>query len=142
MERIFIDTNIIIYANNKRDVQKQKKALQVIKNLMSNGNGVISTQVLQEYAYVAVKKINQAPDLVMRQIMLLESLDVINQSAEQIRRAIEIMVTYKTSFWDACIISNAEHGNCTLIYSENLNSGQFYSGIKVQNPFIDKINIF
>ena len=59
MEKIFLDTNIIIYANDERDKVKQDKALQLITNLMKTNNGTISTQVLQEYASVALRKLHQ-----------------------------------------------------------------------------------
>jgi predicted nucleic acid-binding protein len=136
MYKIFIDTNIIIYANDKRDVAKQKKAIGIITSLMKNRNGTISTQVLQEYAYMSLNKLKQSQDVVLRQLKLLESFEVVNQSADQIRRAVEIMHLYNIGFWDACIISNAENANCIEIYSENLNTGQFYSGIQIINPLV------
>jgi predicted nucleic acid-binding protein len=135
MDKIFIDTNVIVYANDSRDVLKQKKAIRLIKEIMQRGNGAISTQVLQEYAFVALNKLKQSRDVIIRQTNLLESLEVINQTADQIRRAIEVAHIYQIGFWDACIISNAEYGNCSQIYSEDLNPGQFYSGIQIKNPF-------
>ena len=135
MNKIFLDTNIIIYANDSRDKNKQKKSIQIVKSLIQNGNGIISTQVLQEYAFVAINKIGQSYNAVLRQLKILESFEIINQSPEQIRRAIEIMHLYKINFWDACIISNAEQANCAIIYSEDFNTGQFYSGIQIVNPF-------
>ena len=134
MNKIFIDTNIIIYANDKRDKIKQDKAIKVVTELMKKEMGVISTQVLQEYAYIAINKLKQSHDVVIRQIRLLESLEVVNQVPELILRAIEILSSYQINFWDACIISIAEYANCSLIYSEDLNAGQFYSGIQVVNP--------
>ncbi len=134
MEKIFIYTNIIIYANDKRDKKKQTRALKVVTDLMKSNDGTISTQVLQEYAFVALKKLNQKHDVVLRQLKLLESFEVIRQSTEMIRRAVEIMHSYQINFWDACIISNAEYANCSIIYSEDLNTGHYYSGIKVENP--------
>jgi predicted nucleic acid-binding protein len=134
VEKVFIDTNIIIYANDKRDKKKQTDALKVVTDLMKSNDGTISTQVLQEYAFAALKKLNQKHDVVLRQLKLLESFEVIRQSTEIIRRAVEIMHTYQINFWDACIISSAEHANCSTIYSEDLNTGQYYSGIKVENP--------
>ena len=136
MNKIFIDTNIIIYANDKRVIKKQKRALEIVKLLMKNRTGTISTQVLQEYAFVAINKLKQAQDVVLRQLKLLESFEVIYQSPVQVRRAVEIKHLYKIGFWDACIISNAEHANCNEIYSEDLNAGQFYSGIQIVNPFL------
>ena len=134
MTKIFIDTNIIIYANDRRDAAKQKLAQQVVSDLMRNGRGVISTQVLQEYANVAISKLGQSEEVVLRQLTLLETLETIRQSPQMIRRSVELKKTYQINFWDACIISNAEAAGCTVLYSEDLNAGQFYSGIKITNP--------
>jgi predicted nucleic acid-binding protein len=53
------------------------------------------------------------------------------------KRAVEIRKTYGINFWDACIVSNAEYAECDAIYSEDLNTGQFYSGIRIINPFVE-----
>ena len=136
MQKIFIDTNIIVYANDKRDKQKQLKAIGIIKDLMQKKLGTISTQVLQEYAFVALEKLNQTHNVVLRQLKLLETFEVIKQTPELIRRAVEIKYLYNINFWDACIISNAEFSNCDIIYSEELNTGQYYSGMEIINPLI------
>jgi len=52
-----------------------------------------------------------------------------------IRRAVEIKAAYQVSFWDACIIAAAEYAKCRVILSEDMNAGQFYSVIVMQNPF-------
>ena len=51
-----------------------------------------------------------------------------------IRRAVELTQAYRIAFWDACIIADAEAAGCTTIYSEDFNTGQFYSGLRVENP--------
>jgi len=135
MKQYFIDTNIIVYANDARDKEKQAKALQIVAEHMKAGTGVISTQVLQEYAQVALNKLHQRQDVILRQLVLLEELKVIQQSPALIRRAVEIKAAYRISFWDACIIAAAEYAKCHCILSEDLNAGQFYSGIAMQNPF-------
>lgn len=134
MEKTFIDTNIIVYANDKKDNIKQKKAIRIITEFMKTGQGIISTQVLQEYAYVALTKLKQTHNVILRQLKLLETFTVIKQSPEMIRRTLEIMHVYKINFWDSCIISNAEFAHCSVIYSEDFNTGQYYSGIKIVNP--------
>ncbi|MCI5207601.1 MAG: PIN domain-containing protein [Candidatus Electrothrix sp. ATG2] len=136
MKKIFIDTNLIVYANDRRDPQKQRKAIQLISELMNNGLGVISSQVLQEYSSVALTKLKQDHAIVLRQLVLLESFDVVLMKPALIRRAIEIRSSYTISFWDSCIISAAESSGCDSIFSEDLNAGQYYSGIKVVNPFL------
>jgi len=135
MNHCFIDTNIIVYANDARDKKKQAKAPAVITEQMKSGTGVISTQVLQEYAHVALNKLHQRQDVVLRQLVLLEELTIIQQSPALIRRAVELKSAYQISFWDACIIGAAEDANCRVILSEDMNTGQFYSGIVMENPF-------
>lgn len=135
MNKTFIDTNIIIYANDARDEEKQKKALDIVAKHMRLRTGVISTQVLQEYAHVALNKLHQRQDVILRQLFLLEGLEIIPQSPTLIRRSVEIKTSYQINFWDACIISAAEHSKCNIILSEDLNNSQFYSGILLKNPF-------
>lgn len=137
MTKAFIDTNVLIYANDARDKVKQKRALGVVAEHMRLGTGVISTQVLQEYAHVALNKLHQRQDVILRQLVLLEELEVVQQSPVLIRRSVEIKASYQIGFWDACIISAAEYAKCNIILSEDLNSGQFYSGIAMVNPFVD-----
>ena len=135
MSKTFIDTNIVVYANDKRDPVKQKTAATLISTLMASGDGVISTQVLQEYAAISLQKLHQRHDVIIRTLAILEQLEVIQQNPDMIRKAVELKTLYQISFWDACIISNAEAAGCSTILSEDLNSGQFYSGIAVINPF-------
>jgi predicted nucleic acid-binding protein len=135
MARNFIDTNILVYANDSRDPGKQQQAIALIANAMRDGNGVISTQVLQEYANVAVSKLGQRQDVVLRQLRLLERLHVVQLTPELIRRAVELRGLYGISFWDASIVAAAEADRCDTILSEDLNTGQFCAGIVAVNPF-------
>ena len=65
MKKYFIDTNLVVYANDQRDQEKQEMAIIIISRLMKNRTGVISTHVLQEYAHVALKKLHQRQDVVL-----------------------------------------------------------------------------
>jgi predicted nucleic acid-binding protein len=135
VKRCFIDTNVVIYANDRREKAKQDLAVGLVSRLIRERNGVISTQVLQEYANVALAKLGQEADIVLRQLWLLESLRLIVPYPHLVRRSIEIHQTYGTSFWDAGIIAAAEEGGCDLVLSEDLNEGQSYAGLRVLNPF-------
>jgi predicted nucleic acid-binding protein len=133
--REFLDSNIIVYANDTRDASKQKRALALIGEALRRGNGVISTQVLQEYASVALAKLGQRQDVVLRQLALLERLHVVPQTPSLVRRTVELHGLYGIAFWDAAIVAAAESGGCDRILSEDLNTGQFYGGMVVTNPF-------
>jgi predicted nucleic acid-binding protein len=132
----FLDSNIIVYANDGRDPVKQRRALDLIGEALRAGTGVISTQVLQEYANVAMGKLGQRQDVVLRQLLLLENLQVVSQTPALVRRAVELSGLYKITFWDAAIVAAAESHGCTRILSEDLNTGQFYGGVLVVNPFV------
>jgi len=131
----FLDTNIVVYANDTRDKRKQKRCIEIIERALTIGDATVSTQVLFEYANVALTKLAQSAAVIRRQIELLSTLPVIPQSAALAIRATEIKELYGLSFWDAAIIAAAAEGGCSQILSEDMNTGQIYCGIRLVNPF-------
>lgn len=136
-EMNFIDTNLIVYANDKRDVNKQEQALDLIRREIREGTGVISIQVMQEYANTALNKLNQEAGIVLRQLALLENLTVVHPDPAMVRRAVELKLLFQLSFWDASILAAAENAGCRQVLSEDFNEGQAYGAIRVFNPFKD-----
>jgi predicted nucleic acid-binding protein len=135
MMNSFIDTNLVVYANDAADPRKQELAIDLIQSHMRSGTGVISTQVMQEYAVNAFQKLGQSIPVVMHQLHLLESLQVVTVTPALVRRAVEIKSLYALNYWDSLIISAAESAGCVSILSEDLNSGQSYCGVRCVNPF-------
>ena len=135
MTKLFIDTNIIIYANDPRDAGKQARAIELVAEAMRKGTGVISTQVLAEYAKTAQQGLRQDVEVILRQLLLLESLEVVQVTPALIRRSLELRARYRIDFWDACILAAAEAANCKVLLSEDLSAGQLYATVKVENPF-------
>jgi len=141
MKRCFIDSNIIVYANDVSAGVKQERAIDITIRLMQAQTGVVSTQVMQEYAKVALDKLHQEPEIVLRQLKLMETFIQSPITSKTTRRAVEIKTAYQISFWDANIISSAESADCDIILSEDLNDGQLYAGIQIVNPFGQSIEI-
>ncbi|MFZ5830436.1 MAG: PIN domain-containing protein [Planctomycetota bacterium] len=137
MSKAFIDTNVVVYANDARDRIKQDRARQILATTLGKGDGVLSTQVLHEYARTAIEKLKQHPDIVMRQITLLERFEIVAVTPHLIRRAIEILDRYRLNFWDASVLAAAESARCGVVYSEDLNAGKVYVAVRVVNPFAD-----
>ena len=136
MSKCFIDTNLVVYANDRSSGKKQARAIEVIATLMRLGAGVVSIQVLQEYANTALVKLRQESAIVLRQIKLLESLVVVAPTPEMVRRSVEIRNAYQLSFWDVSIVAAAESEGCAFLLSEDLNADQYYSTVQVLNPFV------
>ena len=136
MPKVFLDTNVIVYANDARDPAKQARAIDVVSDAIRTSDGVISTQVLQEYAVAAATKLRQNEETILRQLLTLETLEVVAVSPALVRRSVEMSGRYRISHWDACILAAAEAAHCPLLLSEDLNAGQLYAATRVENPFI------
>jgi predicted nucleic acid-binding protein len=132
--KVFLDTNILIYAVDARDSVKQETAIDLLRRCMRDRSGVISTQVLQEFASVALSKLRQKVDLVLTEVALLESLEVVQLTPALIRRGLEIHARQNIHFWDATILAAAELARCTRLWSEDFSPGSAYGLLRVENP--------
>lgn len=74
--RSFVDTNVLIYAEASDEPQKQRAALALLKSLYEENLGVLSTQVLQEYCNVALRKLKLPAQYVRSQLDLYEQFEV------------------------------------------------------------------
>jgi predicted nucleic acid-binding protein len=133
---VFIDTNVIVYANDKRDPVKQERAVELMRESFLSGQAVISVQVLQEYANTALTKLGQDRAVVLHQIALLSQLMIVEPDAKLVSRAVELTALYPVSFWDASILAAAESAGCKELWSEDMNPGQSYGTVQVKNPFL------
>ena len=131
----FLDTNLLVYANDVKDARKHRIAMDRIDEAIRRNEAVVSTQVMAEFTDVAFRKLMLSPQAVLEQIALMESIDVVQVTPALIRRGIELREMYKVRFWDGCILAAAEDAGCGVILSEDLNPGQLYAGVKVENPF-------
>ena len=135
--RIFVDTNILIYAHDLDAGSKRKIAVAIMEKLWEHQTGVISTQVLQEFYVNVTRKIsNPIPKTKARGIIENYRYWQVEQiSPATILSASEIEERYMLSFWDSLIIAAASKANATKILTEDLNHGQVTAGILIENPF-------
>lgn len=137
-QKSFIDTNILIYAHDRSAGAKHDRARELIERLWASGEGVLSTQVLQELCINLRRKLARPlPAEQVRQLIQdYMSWEVVVNTAESVIQALEIEVRYKISFWDALVLHAAESSGATILYSEDLSSGQRYGSIQVVNPLV------
>ena len=131
----FIDSNVLIYAEASDAPTKQSQALSLLRTLKLNGNGVISTQVLQEFCNVALRKLRLESSYVRMQLRAHEQFEVAQITPIMIHGALDLQQTRSLSFYDALIVCAAKVSGCSVLYSEDLNSGEVIDGIKLVNPF-------
>ena len=134
--RVFVDTNILVYAEDAAAAQKQKRSSAILADLVPSGRMVISTQVLQELFNSATRKLRLPATYVRGLVEDYSQLDVVLVRPELILGAIDLHRLHAISFWDALIIRAASEGGCTSLLSEDLQHGQTIEGVRIENPFL------
>lgn len=136
MEKQFIDTNILVYAHDRGAGKKHDRARALIRRLWENGQGALSTQVLQEFC-VSLRRRAASPataNEIKRFIEDYTSWEVVVNNPNSVLQALELEERYKISFWDALIVQAAENCGASVLYSEDLSAGQKYGLVNVVNP--------
>jgi predicted nucleic acid-binding protein len=135
-ERVFIDTNVIVYADDLDAGAKRERAREILQQVLIDGNGVVSTQVLQEFFVAATRKLGVAPEIARRKVELLARLDVVTIEPSLILDAIDLHRLHPISFWDALIVQSAVASGCRRLLTEDLQSGRNIGGVQIENPFV------
>jgi predicted nucleic acid-binding protein len=136
--RLFVDTNILVYAHDSSAGIKRDQAQTLVKQLWGSHEGCLSVQVLQEFFVNVTRKIAKplAPETAKEIIADYSRWRVHVPAADDVLGAIGIHQRTGISFWDAMIVRSAAEMSCAALYSEDLNTGQEYSGVRVKNPFL------
>ena len=136
--RIFVDSNILIYAHDLDAGLKQTRAADSLRTLWNLRTGILSTQVLQEFYVNVTQKINVP-------LSRSAAREVIRNYTPWVRapitpatvlRASEISETWLVSFWDGVIIAAAEEAEAGELLSEDLAHGAIIAGVRIVNPFL------
>jgi len=130
----FLDTNILIYQMDSRDVLKQKKCRELVRALVLKHEAVISTQILQEFYVACTAKLKIKPILVKGMIHGFENMEVVTVGTDLIKEAVDTSVQYHISFWDSLVVVSAESAKCQYLITEDLNDGQVISILTGSKP--------
>lgn len=134
----FVDTNILVYAHDSAAGQKHERAKALIQSLWDSQMGCLSIQVLQEFYVTITRKVARplSPVEASQIISNLGAWRLHTPQVEDVLAAIQIQTRYQLSFWDALIIQSANQLACEIVWSEDLNAGQTYSTVRVENPLL------
>jgi predicted nucleic acid-binding protein len=136
-DKVFVDSNILIYAHDLDAGTKNRKAAALLDSLWDLNRGVLSTQVLQEFYVNVTRKIARPlPRKSARAVVDAYALWCVPTTPAELTTAFRIEDEARISFWDALIVAVALKTGATCILSEDLNSGQAIAGIPIENPFL------
>jgi len=137
-DRVFLDTNVLVYAFDSDEPRKQSQALTVIESTGTQRTAVISTQVLREFYVTVTRKLQNPLGIIEAQkaVIQLTNLPVVQEDAHMILSAIEISNRYSLSLWDSLIIQAAIESDCRTLLTEDLQHGFTIGKLRVENPFL------
>jgi predicted nucleic acid-binding protein len=133
--RAFLDTNVLVYTDDRDAPRKQEAALDLIGRCRHGATGVLSTQVLQEYYVAATRKLGVAASVARRKVELFARFEVVLPGVDDVLAAIDLQRLHGLSFWDALVIRAAAAAGCATLYTEDLQHGRRFDGVTVVNPF-------
>jgi predicted nucleic acid-binding protein len=133
----FVDTNILVYAEDRDAKEKHAVARDLLIRLWDDRGGVLSIQVLQEFYVNITCKLkkpmsrDKALDIVREYL----TWKVVENTRTLLTSAIELQQKAQLSFWTAMVVQAAMEAKCDRLYSEDLNAGQRIGGVLIVNPF-------
>lgn len=134
---VFVDSNVLLYAHDRSAGAKRETAGTLIEHLWEERSGCLSVQVLQEFFVNVTRKLSSPLEVSQAREVISDYTywRVHRPGTVDVLAAIDVHRRTGISFWDAMIVRSAASQGCGLLYSEDLNEGQLYDGVRVENPF-------
>lgn len=135
-DRLFLDTNVLVYAVESDGPDPDKSAVALA--LARRTDVTISTQVLGEFYRAVTSPRRASPmthDEAVAWIQLWKRHDVRPLTVPHVDLALELAGRFRINYYDSLILAAARLAGCETLCSEDLNAGQDYDGLRVENPF-------
>jgi predicted nucleic acid-binding protein len=134
---VFVDSNVLVYARDASEPEKQEKALAWMERLWSPRAGRLSFQVLQEFYVTVTEKLKPGLSIAhargdVRSLLAWHPIPIDGRVFET---AWSIQDRFRLSWWDALIVSAAQIGGCHYLLSEDFQEGQKFGSLRVIHPF-------
>jgi predicted nucleic acid-binding protein len=137
-DRVFLDTNVIVYAYDTLEPAKQKRAQDLLRTGLPSGRTYVSAQVLGELFVVLTRKIAR-PLAIAEAITVVQGigkLEVVEIGVLAVNLAMHYAAGGALSYWDALIVAAARLGECATLLSEDISTGLTFDTVTVSNPFL------
>lgn len=133
----FLDTNILLYAYDLDAGHKRQVAQEIVARAHKFPRKyAISVQVLQEF-HVNFVRSGGSQNSAIELLEDFSALKIVDNTLPVYRLGLALQQHFQLSLWDAMVIAAAQTAKAALLYSEDMNHGQDYNGVRVVNPFAD-----
>jgi len=129
---VFFDTTVLVYLIASGD-----PSTQVAEPLLAKG-GMISVQVLNEFANVATRKMRLSWQETERALTAIRAFcgPPMSLAVATHDSALHIAKRYRFHIYDSLIIASAIDAGCSVLYSEDMQHGQVINSLTIRNPFL------
>jgi len=141
---ILVDTNVLVYSFDPRDLQKQERAQEVFVELASAGKVVLSVQCLTEFFRTVRWRL---PNPLSSERALLEVMrfaavcKVFDLTYYVVLQACQASTSYQMSIWDALIWAVARVNDIPFVLTEDAEHDSLLDGVRFLNPFHSDFNL-
>jgi predicted nucleic acid-binding protein len=138
-DKFFFDTNIVVYAFDHSAPRKMQAARRLVTDGASSKQGIISYQVAQEFVNVALRRFQASISPSELEEFLLDALFpmmAVSSSAALLIEALRLQTANRLAWYDSLIVAAAIQGRCQVLYSEDMQHGQRFGDLVVENPFL------
>ena len=131
----FVDTNVLVYADDRSAGAKRDRARELISSAFRNGGAKLSTQVQAEFFAVATRKLGLPSVTARRRVEIYAGLEVFRPAVDDLLAAIDFHRLHELSIWDALIVRSALASGCKVLYTEDLQHDRTFDGLRIIDPF-------
>lgn len=137
-DREFVDTNVLVYAEDVSAGRKQVTAADLIRRLWRERAGCLSVQVLQEFFVTVTSKVPKpmSSEAAEERVRDLSRWVVFAPTAVDVIGAIALARQHRLAFWDAMVVEAAAQLGCSTLWTEDLADGTRLRGVTIRNPFV------
>ncbi len=133
----FIDTNILAYTFDRENQPKRERASALVREALK-GPGCLSWQVVQEFCNIAQRKFKVplgTDELREYQEVVLFPLCTVWPNEALYREALTVKLETGFSWYDSLVVVSALRAGCAFLYTEDLQQGRVYRGMRIVDPF-------
>ena len=140
-DRFFLDTNIFVYSFDRGAAAKSRRATQLIRTALKTQKGITSYQVVQEFFNVALQRFTQpmkVDEAEQYYSTIFRPLLAIHSSQALYLEGLHLQSRYRLSWYDSLIVAAAIQAQCQVLMTEDLQHGQLFGDLRIENPFLSQ----
>jgi predicted nucleic acid-binding protein len=135
--RYVVDTDVLVYALDRRQPEKRQRAREVLRRVGTAGTAALPAQVLSEFGGACLRKLEPWPEseAIRREVeRLMLAFPILPLTGPVVLEALRGVREHLLSYYEAQIWAVARLGQVAVILSEDFNAGMVLDGVSFTNP--------